>query len=118
MGSQAPAWVTALLFAAQVLLAACLFTMAHLGARGKLPRNPFFGLRTGRAQAGDDVWRHVHRRAAPLAYAAVAAVLVGLVAMALADGAGLLVALLVTDAAVGVLLVLATWRGHRDLPTG
>jgi uncharacterized membrane protein len=115
-----PGWAVALLLACQAALAVALSLMAHLGAAEKLPRNAFFGLRTGRSRADDASWRHVHREAAPLVRAAGAAAVVGLVVLALTTGAQgvFLAVLVVTDLVVLVLVGLASVRGHRDLPAG
>ncbi|MFC6087808.1 SdpI family protein [Saccharothrix lopnurensis] len=115
-----PALAVGVLFACQGAAALCLFLMAYLGANEKLPRNAFFGLRTGRSRADDETWRHVHRAAAPFAYAAAAAGVAGLGALTLnTDRAALFLAtLLITDVVVVVFVGLAMTRGHRDLPMG
>ncbi|MGM1060441.1 SdpI family protein [Saccharothrix sp. Mg75] len=113
-----PTWVLVVLFTCQALVAVCFFLLARLGARRRLPRNAFFGLRTGPARDSDAAWEHVHHRAAPFVRAAFAVVVAGLVAMAATtrSEAAFLAALLVPHPIAGALLALGAARGHRDLP--
>ncbi|GAA1300189.1 SdpI family protein [Saccharothrix xinjiangensis] len=117
---QVPGLAMVVLFAVQGVAALCLFLMAYLGANEKLPRNAFFGLRTDQSRADDATWRHVHRVAAPFAYAAGAAAIAGLGALALTtDRAALFLAsLLITNVVVVVFIGLAMTHGHRNLPVG
>jgi len=115
-----PAWVLALLFACQALVAVAFSLMAYLGAKERLPRNAFFGLRTARSRASDTAWKHVHRVSAPYSWAAAAVVVAGGVVMALTTGSegGFLAALLLSYLVACALVLLGMQRGHRDLPAG
>ena len=69
--------------AALVLAAAVLLTVAALGARGRLRRNPVAGVRTRRTLASDDAFALANRvAAAPLGAAGVVALLGGAVVLA------------------------------------
>jgi hypothetical protein len=72
-----------LLGAALLLAAAALLTVAVLGARGRLRRNPVTGVRTRRTLASDDAFVLANRvAAAPLGAAGVVALLGGAVVLA------------------------------------
>lgn len=115
--ADAPGWVLAVLFGAQVVVALSLLLMFYLTLTDRLRRNRWFGLRTKRSLASDEAWRHVHRVSAPFTAAAGLVVLVGLVPMALTvdSGPGFAVSLLVTDGLMLVLLLVGAWAGHRGL---
>lgn len=62
-----------------------------MGLLGRLPRNHFAGVRTSATLAGDAAWREGHRvGSAPLIFAAVAALMMGLAILpfVLADEVG------------------------------
>lgn len=116
----APGWVVAVLFGAQLVAALSLLLMVYLTLTDRLSRNRFFGLRTKRSLASDEAWKHVHRVSAPYTAAAGVVVLVGLIPMGLTVGSspGFAVSLLVTDGLMLVLLLVGAWAGHRGLSRG
>ncbi len=68
---------------ALLLAAAALLTLAVLGARGRLRRNPWAGVRSSRTLASDEAFRLANRvAAAPLGAAGAVALLGGAVVLA------------------------------------
>jgi uncharacterized membrane protein len=56
-----------------------LLTIGLMGLLGRLPRNHFAGVRTRATLASEEAWREAHRAgSAPLIFAAVAALAMGL----------------------------------------
>ncbi|SFQ49324.1 SdpI/YhfL protein family protein [Amycolatopsis arida] len=118
--SGVPGWALVVILAVQVALGVALFLTARLGASGRLRRNPYFGLRTPRSLADDAAWDHVHRKAAPVVRVAFAVVVVGTAVLVVTTGdmALFITTLLTTDVLAVVVLLVAVWIGHRDLPRG
>jgi SdpI/YfhL protein family len=74
-----PTPVRLVLGCAFLLAAALLLTVAVLGARGRLRRNPWAGVRTGRTLASDDAFTVANRvAAAPLGGAGAVALIGGI----------------------------------------
>ena len=87
---------------ALLLAAAVLLTLAVLGARGRLRRNPWAGVRTRRTLASDDAFTVANRvAAAPLGAAGVVALLGG--AALVVGGPGAVMWTVVVVATAGML---------------
>ncbi|SNS65038.1 SdpI/YhfL protein family protein [Actinomadura meyerae] len=101
------------LIAAGVLVA----VVGRLGATGRIRRNGFIGIRTGRSMADDESWLIVHRRAQPWMHASGAS-LIAAGAAAIAAGANETAAgvtTLVGALACGAFGVMGVIAGHREL---
>ena len=91
--------VRVVLGCALLLAAAVLLTVAVLGARGRLRRNPFAGVRTRRTLASDDAFTVANRvAAAPLGAAGTVALLGGITLVVGGPGAVLWTVLVVATA--------------------
>jgi hypothetical protein len=84
---------------ALLLAAAVLLTIAVLGARGRLRRNPWAGVRTSRTLASDEAFTVANRvAAAPLAAAGIVALLGGITLVVGGPGAVVWTVLVVATA--------------------
>lgn len=110
----APWGVVALVVAGQLFAASLMFVMARLGARGRLKRNPFFGIRTKRSLADDESWDTVHRVAAPWVFLAGVPEFLGAVALPFTprdSGTAFLVVVLLSAALMILFLIIGTVLG-------
>ncbi|WP_158613005.1 SdpI family protein [Nocardiopsis sp. Huas11] len=87
--------------------AALLLAAAHAGARGKLPPNPYLGIRTTLTADSDEAWYEVHRRAAPWWVVAGIATAIGGFALFLIEDGGFQMGALLVAAAVCLATVIA-----------
>jgi hypothetical protein len=109
-----PTPVRLVLGCALLLLAAVLLTIAVLGARGRLRRNPWAGVRTRRTLASDDAFTVANRvAAAPLGAGAVVALLGGVTLVVGGPGAVLWTVLVVATAGMLGLTGLGGALGER-----
>ena len=97
-----------------LLAAAVLLTIAVLGARGRLRRNPWAGVRTRRTMASDEAFAVANRvAAAPLGAAGIVALLGGVTLVVGGPGAVLWTALVVATAGMLGLTGLGGALGER-----
>ncbi|MEX0784922.1 MAG: SdpI family protein [Dehalococcoidia bacterium] len=103
----------AIVFLITTLASLAVLMLGLMGLLGRLPRNHFAGIRTSATLASDRAWEDAHRvGSAPMIFAAVAALMVGLALLpfVLADKIGdeFAVVIVVVQAALIVGGVLAS----------